>query len=106
MIGYLGYDESEDTFKRFQEFSEDARSTALAKLHGSDYNDIFASLQQRHSAANDNPDNVGDEVCEILLSDTFMSMLTCWEVCGRDLLKAKLSWTPDNCQTWGYTFRG
>lgn len=106
MRGRMGYDESEDTFRRFQDFSEEALSIASAILQGMSHNDIFEYIQQRNLAANDNPDNVGDEVCDILLSNNFMSMLACWLSCGRDILKAKLSWTPENCQTWGYTFRG
>jgi hypothetical protein len=106
MSGFGGSDESKDTFNRFQNFSYEALSRAANRLNGTSFNEIFEDLQKQFIAANDNPNPIGEEMIDIFLSEPFMSMLACWETCGRDMLKAKLSWTPENSHTWRFTPRG
>lgn len=86
---------SSDTFKEFQAFSDAARDLAAHRLAQRSYNDIFDMLTRQFYAANDNDDPVGDQVVKILLSGPFMSMLKCWQECGRDMVLTKLTYTGE-----------
>jgi len=81
-----------DTFKEFQEFSDEAREFAAIKAQGKDYDTVMLELLKRSEAANDNPDNVGDQAILIMLSKQFMNMLHCWLLCDRDMLLTKLTY--------------
>jgi hypothetical protein len=77
-----------DTFKEFQEFSDEAREYAVVHGRHRTPDERFQFALRDAMAANDNmPEGAGI----IMISEAFMAMLETWLLCDRDMMIAKLT---------------
>lgn len=84
-------------FSDFQGFTDTARDFAVLRGRGKPFYERVDMVRQNSAAAND---NYPEGASTILTNPVLWSMLACWVACGRDMMKAKLSWSEENMKTW------
>lgn len=95
--GPQGPSGSSTTFSDFQGFTDTAREAAVLIGRGKPFYKRVEMVRIHNTASNDNwPE--GTEM--LLMYPVLWSMLACWVACGRDMVRAKLSWSEENMKSW------
>jgi hypothetical protein len=80
------------SFQDFQKFTEEERIEASRLGLGRHREWRFNLAMNNRRAAND---DMANNVTMILVHEPLMEMLACWEMCGRDMVRTRLTYDPD-----------